>query len=335
MTRILRTALAALVFVALLAPAAASAHTRHGVQKVFHFTDPRIAESSGLVDLGSTVLTINDSGDGPYVYDVDKQTGNTVGVTTYSTDAVVDVEAITRGPNGKIWVADIGDNSANRGLVSVYALPPVQPGDHTVTAQRYDFQYKGGPRDAETLLVSPDTGRLYVVSKGLFSGQLFVAPQTLSTTHPNLLKPVARVGSMVTDGSFTPDGRYVVLRDYSTAGLYVPGTWRSPAVMELPRQQQGEALAMLPSGRRVLVSSEGAHTPVLSVPLSRKMQAVMDRTDAASRRSGPDPTQSLLERFSGRDGLMRGITAGAVLVGAIGVTWVLFRGVRPRRRSRQ
>jgi hypothetical protein len=333
MTRILRTALAALVLLAPLVPASASGTTPASPQRIFHFTDPRVSESSGLVDLGTTVLTINDSGDGPYVYDVDKRTGNTVGVTTYTTDAVVDVEAIARGRNGTIWVGDIGDNSANRGLVSVYALPPVQPGDHTVTARRYDLQYKGGPRDAETLLVDPNSGQLYVVSKGLFSGQVFAAPLHLSSDHPNLLRPVARVGGIVTDGSFTPDGRFVVLRDYSAANLYVPGTWRSPAVMELPRQPQGEGLAMLPSGRQVLVSSEGAHTAVWSVPLSRKMQAAMRDRGAGWHRSGPDPTQSLLDRFSGKDGLLRGITVGAIVLSALGVVWVLFRGVRPRSRS--
>jgi hypothetical protein len=331
MTLTVRTALAALLLLALTPTAVAD--TRHGAREIFHFTDSRIDESSGLVNLGSTVLTINDSGDGPYVYDVDKQTGDTVGVTTYSTDAVVDVEAIARGPNGAVWVGDIGDNSANRSSVSVYKLPPVQPGDHTVSAQRFDFEYQGGPRDAETLLVNPHTGRLYIVSKGLFSGQLFIAPKTLATDHPNRLRPVARVGGTVTDGAFTPDGRFVVLRDYSTANLYVTRTWRSPAAMELPPEPQGEGLAMLPSGRRVLVSSEGTHTAVFWVPLSHKMQAAM--RDSRSRRAGPDPTESLVERFSGRDGLLRGITAGAAVIGAIGVTWVLFRGVRPRSGSRQ
>ena len=335
MKGLVRGTLAAFVLLASLTPAIAAATERSRPEQIFHFTDPRIDESSGLVNLGTTVATVNDSGDGPYVYDVDKGTGDTVGVTTYSTDAVVDVEAIARGQNGTVWVGDIGDNSANRGSVSVYALPPVQPGDHTVTARRYDFQYKGGPRDAETLLVNPRTGRLFVVSKGLFSGQIFVAPRHLARGRPNLLRPIARAGGTITDGSFTPDGRYVVLRDYSTADLYVPGTWRSPAAMELPRQQQGEGLAMLPSGRRVLVSSEGAHTDMWSVPLSHRIQAAMRAGAAGSRRGGPDPTQSLIDRFSGRDGLLRAVTAGAAVAGAVGVTWVLFRGVRPRSRSRQ
>lgn len=333
MTRILRTALAMMFLLA--APGTAVADTSRGDQPVFHFADPRLDESSGLVDLGATVLTINDSGDGPYVYDVDAQSGRTVGVTTYTTDQVEDVEAIARGPDGTVWVADIGDNRANRALVTVYALPPVQPGDHTVTAKRYYFEYQGGPRDAETLLVSPTTGRLYVASKGLFSGQLFEAPEHLGTDHPNLLRPVTRVGGTVTDGSFTPDGRFVLLRNYSTAELYDARTWKSPVAMDLPSQRQGEGLAMLPSGREVLLSSEGDHSAVLSVPLSRRMQAVMREPEKARERQGPDPTQSVVDRFSGRDGLLRAITAGAVVIGAIGVGWVLFRGVRPRSRSRR
>lgn len=320
---------------ALLASGAASAEPAREPLVSFSFADPRIDESSGLVSLGATVLTINDSGDGPFLYDVDASTGRTVGVTTYTGDDVVDVEALATGPDGTVWVGDIGDNRSNRMSVSVYAVPPVTPGERTVSARRYDLQYPGGPRDAETLLVSPRTGRLYVVSKGLFSGQVFAAPRRLAAGRPNLLRPVARTGGTVTDGSFTPDGRYVVLRTYSTATLYDSQTWRSPAAMALPRQRQGEGLAMLSSGERMLLSSEGVRSPVLSVPLSPAMVRAMRSPGSAPPRPGPDPSETVLDRFTGRDGLLRTITAAAVVMGALAVTWVLFRGARPRSRWRR
>jgi len=49
---------------------------------LFSFADPAITESSGLVDLGSLMVTTNDSGDDAVLYVVDPTTGRTVGRTT-------------------------------------------------------------------------------------------------------------------------------------------------------------------------------------------------------------------------------------------------------------
>ncbi len=148
---------------------------------VFAFQDRTIDESSGLVDAGAHVLTVNDSGADAVVYVVDRSSGKTVGRTTYTDDEVVDVEAMAPGPDGTLWVGDIGDNPWHRSSVAVYELPMPTAGDATVPAKRYELVYQGGPRDAEALLVHPETGRLLVVSKGLFGGQLFQAPAQLST----------------------------------------------------------------------------------------------------------------------------------------------------------
>ena len=203
---------AALVSTTFAVPVAAPAPVETRAEEVFRFADPAIDESSGLVDLGDTVLTVNDSGDDAVVYVVDKASGETVGRTTYA-DEVVDVEAMAMGPDGDVWVGDIGDNRAHRVSVAVYRLPPVTPGDRTVTAERFDLVYAGGPRDAEALLVHPETGRLSVVSKSLFTGEVFEAPRRLRADRPNRLRRVGRVGGLVTDGAWFDDGRHVVLRD--------------------------------------------------------------------------------------------------------------------------
>jgi hypothetical protein len=252
---------------------------------VFTFQDGAIDESSGLVDAGSTVLTVNDSGDGPVVYVVDRSTGQTVGRTTYTDDEVVDVEALAAGPDDTLWVGDIGDNPWSRSSVAVYALPMPGPGDRTVESQRYDLVYEGGPRDAEALLVHPVTGRLHVVSKGLFGGQVFEAPRRLSAEKPNVLRPVADVDGLVTDGAFLPDGRFAALRSYSNLTILAADGWRNVQGMRLPDQDQGEGLAVGPEGDSVLLSTEGARTEVLALPLS---EAILDRV-AAAEPARPDP----------------------------------------------
>ncbi len=252
-------------------------------QPVFAFQDTTIDESSGLVDLGARVVTTNDSGDGPVVYVVDRSTGETVGRTTYTSDEVVDVEALAPGVDGTLWVGDIGDNPWQRASVAVYELPMPTEGDATVQAQRYELVYEGGPRDAEALLVHPVTGRLYVVSKGVFGGQLFAAPARLSTDRANVLRPGSDVGGLVTDGAFFPDGRFLALRSYSNLTVLSTDGWRDVGGMTLPDQNQGEGLAVVSDADRVLVSTEGAGSEVLEVPLSR---AIRDRI------APPEPSPS-------------------------------------------
>ncbi len=298
----------------------------------FTFQDRSIDESSGLVDAGSAVLTVNDSGSGPQVHVVDKATGETVGLTTYTTDDVVDVEALAAGPDGALWVGDIGDNGAQRMSVAVYRLPMPEPGDRTVAATRYDLTYRGGPRDAEALLVHPRTGRLHVVSKGLLGGQVFAAPRTLRTDTLNVLRPVGGAPALVTDGAYFPDGRHVLLRTYSTMAVHDARTWSSEVSAGLPDQPQGEGLAMLPSGRRVLVSTEGANTDVLSVRLPRELlEAVAPAQPGDGPAAGPAGQPAQPEE--GRD-VRRDVTVTAAGLAAATAVLLLVRVWWRRRQSR-
>ena len=97
---------------------------------------------------------------------------------------------------------------------------PVGPGDRDVEATTYTLVYPDGPRDAEALLAHPVTGRLYVVSKVVFGGAVYEAPERLEAGGPNRLRALADVTGLVTDGAFFPDGRHLVLRTYTKALVY-------------------------------------------------------------------------------------------------------------------
>lgn len=272
---------AALVLAA--APAAALSADQPDPVEVLTFTDPRIDESSGLVDLGDLLVTVNDSGDDAVVYVVDRGTGDTVGTTRFA-DSVVDVEALAPAGRGRVWVADIGDNAAQRRDVAVYRVP-VGRNDRTVTAPRHTLVYPDRPQDAEALLAHPRTGRLYVVTKGIFGGTLYAAPRRLRTGGPNRLRVLARTGAMVTGGAFTSDGRHLVLRDYGRASaLTFPGLDRV-ARIALPRQEQGEGLSVGP-GNRVLVSTEGRYAVVHEVRLAPELAAEL--APRSAEEEGPD-----------------------------------------------
>lgn len=264
---------AAVVAVLLAGPFAAGAATGAGSDEHapvdFRFTDQDIVESSGLTVVDGLVATTNDSGDSGRVFAVDPAAGETVGVTRWSADPA-DVEALAPAGRGHLWVADIGDNREVRDAVEV-ARVPVERGERDVRPVPYELRYPDGARDAEALLTHPLTGRLLVVTKGVFAGEVMEAPARLRTDRPNRLRSVARTAGIVTDGAFLPGGGVVVLRTYTRAIAYSHPSWQHLADWELPEQDQGEGLAV--DGHDLLLSSEGARSPVLRVPLPPQVLA--------------------------------------------------------------
>lgn len=235
------------------------------------FADPAIVESSGLVVRGGLFLTTNDSGDGGRVFVVDA-TGETVGTTSWADDPE-DVEALAPAGPDAVWVGDIGDNREARDSIEVLRVPYGR-GEQVVDPEAYTLVYPDGAHDAETLLAHPRTGRLFVVSKDIFGGVVYAAPARLSADRPNRLRAVADSLSFATDGSFFPDGRHYVLRDYGAAAVYTFPGHEKVASFGLPSQQQGEGIAVAPDGS-VHISTEGQFTDVLNVELPPQVVAAL------------------------------------------------------------
>ncbi|XVX19206.1 WD40 repeat domain-containing protein [Actinomycetota bacterium] len=287
-------ALAAAAYLALL-PDTANAADEPDVR----IGDARVTESSGLAPSRRhphTVWTTNDSGDRGVIYAVDLRSGKVTGAHTYSDKAPRDVEAMGLAPDGRLLVADIGDNSAQRSWIRVWSLPEPALGTTSAPGTRYTFAYPDGAHDAETLLVHPRTGRLCVVTKGL-PGAVYAAPAKLAATQPNRLTRVGAAPVLVTDGVFLADGSRVALRDYGQVHLVDAETWQVTASAALPAAPQGESITVDGSG--LLVGSEGAGSGLWRVPVptaspTSTAQASTSPTSAASGMSSStaDPTAS-------------------------------------------
>ncbi len=273
----------------------------------FVFADPRITESSGLATASASdlVYTHNDSGDEGRFFAVGPD-GRTR--TTYVLPGVEprDWEDMARGPDeqgrSSLWLGDIGDNNAVRenGLLVHRVLEPGPTDREEVTTEAptsVRLRYPDGPGDAETLLVHPRTGRLYVVTKPLAgTARVYAAPAELDPSAPNVLEQVAEAptqatgtpggpgigglaNSLVTAGDISPDGAHVALRTYTDVYEWsVPGDDvgaafdGEPVVTPLPEQRQGEGLAYTRDSAAVLVSTEGAASEVDRVVLTRPEQ---------------------------------------------------------------
>jgi len=285
-------------------------------QVAFTFTDPRIDESSGLAtsSSGELVYTHNDSGDEARFFAVGPD-GETR--TTYVLPGVQtrDWEGMARGPDeqgrSSLWLGDIGDNNGRRelGILVHRVREPAPTEQEEVTTEpptSFRLRYPDGPVDAEALLVHPRTGQLHVVSKPLAgAAQVYAAPSALDPAGPNLLELAgqARVEAtgtpggpgigglanlLVTAGDIAPDGSRVALRTYTDVyewavrGDDIAAAFAgTPTVTPLPPTEQGEGLAYAPDGRSVLVSTEGAASPVhrVALPVREDPAAVAGQED--------------------------------------------------------
>ena len=296
----------------------------------FRWRDPQIVESSGLVARDGLFVTVNDSGDSGRTFVVDGSTGRTVGGAGWSGEPV-DVEALAPTAHGSVLVGDIGDNTESRESVTILEVPSGR-GFHDVEPASYPLTYSDGPRDAETLLVHPVSGRVLVASKSLLGGVLYAAPKRLRETGPNVFQPVGDVLGFATDGAFFPDGRHFVLRDYGRAVVYSYPGLAVVGELRLPDQQQGEGIAVDQDGR-VFVSTEGQFSAVHQVGVPRRIARIVDPSPPGSTASTSPTDDQQTAGDSDADELTVERPAWMWWLGGlvgIGMIVVLIRSLRPR-----
>jgi hypothetical protein len=236
--------------------------------------DERIVEASGMTVSGrdaDVLLIHNDSGDDANLYRVGPDGQNWGRIRLRDTEPR-DWEAAARlgtGDNSRVFIGDIGDNRSSWPTISVLEFDePTGRGDATVTPTVYRFEFEDGPRDAESLMVSPRTGRLYVVSKRAMGAAVYLAPERLRTDEVNVLRRWRSAPPLTTDGAFSPDGSRYALRSYTSVTVYDAATG-TPTEIDIPLQRQGESLTWTQDGTAVLIGSEGERQKIYRVPVPR------------------------------------------------------------------
>ncbi|MEV6169222.1 WD40 repeat domain-containing protein [Streptomyces sp. NPDC051954] len=237
--------------------------------ETFTISDPRITESSGLAASRrhpGIYWTHNDQDDGAYLYAVDSGTGKTVAtITMTGVGTPRDVEAIAIGPDNQIWVGDIGDNDGvTWPYVWIYQLPePKNLTDQSVKATQYVVKYSNGSRDAESMVVHPKTGRVYIIDKQEDGGHLYEGPAKLSSSGTNVFKPTVAVDLWATDAAFSPDGEQLAVRGYFGGISY---EWNGGKIKRQGRISvplgQGESVTYSVDGKKLMLGSEGAGSEV-------------------------------------------------------------------------
>ncbi|MFE0254666.1 WD40 repeat domain-containing protein [Streptomyces sp. NPDC059010] len=294
----------------------------------FTIKDPRITESSGLAASRrhpGIYWTHNDQDEGAFLYAVDSSTGETVAtITMTGVGTPRDVEAISMGPDNQLYVGDIGDNDGVEWpYVWVYKLPePKTLKDQSVRATQYVVKYSDGTRDAESLVVHPKTGRVYIIDKQEDGGHLYEGPAELSPSGTNVFKPAAPVDLWATDAAFSPDGRTLAVRGYFGGIAY---DWNGGKPKRLERISvplgQGESISYSPDGTKIMLGSEGAGSAVVA-------KDAPEGTGSSDSSSGSGSSASSDDGGGGRSG---DIKVGAV---AVAVACAVVFGLRRLLRRR-
>ena len=186
---------------------------------------------------------------------------------------VDDWEAIAVGPcpaGSCLYLADIGDNEAGRSRISVYRLP--EPDQMTGTVSVPDIihaSYPDGSHDAETLLVTA-AGEMFIVTKGETGPiGLYRFPQDTTPGRTVRLERISHAPrdaarGRITDGSISPDGRWVVLRTNTSLHFYAAseffaGAWREAGRLTIAnlREPQGEGVTFADDGTLYLIGEGG------------------------------------------------------------------------------
>ena len=148
-----------------------------------------------------------------------------------------------------MWVGDIGDNPGERTSISVSRVP-VGRGRPDRRRGVVQLVYPDGAHDAEALLAHPETGQLYVVTRRCSAAGVRRAGAARDRPAQPAARGRADVTGLVTDGAFLPDGRHVVLRTYTKALVYTFPDLALVGDVDLPRQRQGEGIAVAPDESR-------------------------------------------------------------------------------------
>jgi hypothetical protein len=266
MPRTLRSLLLALSLVALCVPIAAAGADSDEISRL---SDPRIEESSGLVispEHEDLAYTIND-GDDAIVFAIKISTGDVVGTTRVRGGETDYTESIAIDGDGRMWLADLGDNDQERGDAALYRFPEPGPGQHSVNANRYPVSYEGGPVDIETFMVHPKTGEKFLAVRNEEGpGKLYSLPKKLTKNGDNRATDLNRPTPLDTsDGTFTPSGSQALIRTGFAVHVFDPKTWSEVEELSVPEVDNGESIAMEPDGKSFIIGSEGENSPLIRV----------------------------------------------------------------------
>ncbi|WP_114749327.1 hypothetical protein [Pleomorphovibrio marinus] len=234
-----------------------------------------IDEASGLAHswLHPDILyTHNDSGGEPFIYMIDTL-GDYRGKILLEGVDNRDWEDIAVGPGPNkntsyVYVGEIGDNYAQHEQIFLYRFeePKKLTQNISITPEIITLNYPDGPRDAETLMVDPQSGDLFILTKRDSSNTLYRA--NAAQINPDTEVTLEKIGkypiTMSTGGDISKDGSEILVKNYWVVyhwnrmpGETIPAAMRrDPVLLPYNPEPQGEAITFSSNGHNYYTLSE-------------------------------------------------------------------------------
>lgn len=242
--------------------------------------EPSLLEASGLVSSWTTpglVWTHADSGAEPEIFalEADGQLSVKLNLGTNADDLEDIAVGLCPELNAAcIYIFDTGDNGLSRSSVDIFVVTEeraLQGGtldDAELTT--IPFSYESGPLDVEAAVVTTDGSTAYLFEKidaanaRVFSFDLHGGPGEVARRIATIETPGVNIpkGKMVTAADLHPTEERLVLRvysgifEYDLSGNIASDLEQVPALVAIPSEPQGEAIAYSFAGDSILSISE-------------------------------------------------------------------------------
>ena len=223
-----------------------------------------VDEASGLADsrtLDGYLWTHQDSGYPSELFLVSKD-AKTIKKFPVPGTSYLDWEDIAAGPGPEpgvhyLYIGDIGSNAhPNRPNCTINRVKEISSVDGSFTADAVEkiiYRYPDGPRDAETLMIDPDTKDLYIVSKEAAAVNLYRLPYPQPAGQEMTAERIGAIPGIKADGipptlvtspvsgDISFDGKEIIIKSYTTIfywkreeGQSIADVLTSPALKTLP-----------------------------------------------------------------------------------------------------
>lgn len=252
--------------------------------------NPDIPESSGLAESRVTPgvwFTHNDSDNAQEFYAI-TETGERRGAwripgitATWEDSDIEDLASLIYAGKPCLIIGDCGDTTTKPYRTGIQLYIVADPGagkpGTTIDAEallRIDASYPDGPRDCESIAVSPDNSTVYLLEKTLplQSSRMYCIDLTkCEPGQPVEATPFATLPfSMATAMDLRPDGNALAVLTYGMIYFYEKSAEepllamfsRKPQMIPIPVLAQAEALGWSRDGTRLLISSERLPLPL-------------------------------------------------------------------------
>ncbi|MEV4252817.1 hypothetical protein AB0J52_06565, partial [Spirillospora sp. NPDC049652] len=239
-----------------------------------------------------------------------------------------DTLAVVKGDGGAgtLYLADLKAGGPRHDTLTLYRVPePAKLADAALAARKYQVSYPDGAHEAGTILGDPAEQRLYVVTRAAGAASVYALPAALGSRVGNRLTRVRRLPFGVRGGAFAPDGR-VVLR--GSGDVRVLAGIRDKVVQVLRTGAKGDAVAVAPDGRRVLIAESGARPRVLALPLAEAARPLTGRSSPVPGKDAVDSGGTSGDYHAPKESLPGGVLgtgslAGLGLLGLVGAGFYL------------